>query len=69
MKYKFCSIRINVTKYDVTFAIKGILTFKISMATPLVQMDKNLSNNYLMTRKIQKIFFDFTAHVTPTDLA
>jgi len=23
MKYKFCSIRINVTKYDVTFATKG----------------------------------------------
>jgi len=26
MKYKFCSIRINVTKYDVTFATKGVLT-------------------------------------------
>jgi len=23
MKYKFCSIRINVTKYDVTIANKG----------------------------------------------
>jgi len=23
MKYKFCSIHINVTKYDTTFAIKG----------------------------------------------
>jgi len=23
MKYKFCSIRINVTKCDVTFATKG----------------------------------------------
>jgi len=23
MKYKFCSIRINVTKYDVTFVTKG----------------------------------------------
>jgi len=23
MKYKFCSIRINVIKYDVTFATKG----------------------------------------------
>jgi len=23
MKYKFCSIRITVTKYDITFAIKG----------------------------------------------
>jgi len=22
MKYKFCSIRINVTKYDITFATK-----------------------------------------------
>jgi len=25
MKYKFYSIRINVTKYDVTFATKGVL--------------------------------------------
>jgi len=24
MKYKFCSIHINVTKYDVTFATKGV---------------------------------------------
>jgi len=23
MKHKFCSIRINVTKYDITFATKG----------------------------------------------
>jgi len=23
MKYKFCSVRINVTKYDVTFFTKG----------------------------------------------
>jgi len=23
MKYKFCSIRINVTKYDFTFSTKG----------------------------------------------
>jgi len=23
MKYKFCRIRINVTKYDITFATKG----------------------------------------------
>jgi len=23
MKYKFCIIRINVTKYDVTFSTKG----------------------------------------------
>jgi len=23
MKYKFCAIRINVTKYDVTFVTKG----------------------------------------------
>jgi len=23
MRYKFCSIRINITKYDVTFATKG----------------------------------------------
>jgi len=26
MKYKFCNIRINVTKYAVTFATKGDLT-------------------------------------------
>jgi len=26
MKYKFCSIRINVTKYDIIFATKGSLT-------------------------------------------
>jgi len=25
MKYKFCSIRINVTKYDITFATKEVL--------------------------------------------
>jgi len=24
MKYKFCSIRVNATKYDVTFATKGV---------------------------------------------
>jgi len=38
MKYKFCNIRINVTKYDVTFATKeGFLTPKPLMATPLVE--------------------------------
>jgi len=25
MKYKFCSIRLNVTKYDVTFTTRGWL--------------------------------------------
>jgi len=25
MKYKFCSIRIDVTKYDVTFATEGVV--------------------------------------------
>jgi len=25
MKYKFCSICINVTKFDVTFVTKGVL--------------------------------------------
>jgi len=30
MKYKFCSIRINVTKYDVTFATGGSITPKSS---------------------------------------
>jgi len=30
MKYKFCSIRINVTKYVVTFAIKGHHLFTFS---------------------------------------
>jgi len=35
MKYKFCSIRTNVTKYDVTFAIKGEFNSQKSVATPL----------------------------------
>jgi len=29
MKYKFCSFRINATKYDVTFATKGFSLPKI----------------------------------------
>jgi len=35
MKYRFCSIRINVTKYYVTFATKGGLTTPYPVATPL----------------------------------
>jgi len=36
MKYKFCNIRINVIKYDVTCATKGVLTPHLPpMATPL----------------------------------
>jgi len=31
MKYKFYSIRINVTKYDVTFATKGHRLFSLSI--------------------------------------
>jgi len=36
MKYKFCSIRINVTKYDVTFATKRGSKPPSVLATPLV---------------------------------
>jgi len=32
MKYRFCSIHINVTQYEVTFATKGVLT---PVVTPL----------------------------------
>jgi len=35
MKYKFCSIRISVTKYEVTFATKGVVTSHSRVATPL----------------------------------
>jgi len=34
MKYRFCSIRINVTKYDITFVTKGAILPPVS--TPLV---------------------------------
>jgi len=37
MKYKFCSFRINVTKYDVTFATKGVLN-PLTVATLLTQV-------------------------------
>jgi len=36
MKYKFCSIHINVTKYDVTFATKEWVLTPNPVATPLV---------------------------------
>jgi len=36
MKYKFYGIRINVTKYDVTFATKGGFSFP-PVATPLAR--------------------------------
>jgi len=32
MKYKFCGIRKNVTKYDVTFSTKGELTRRLLTA-------------------------------------
>jgi len=45
MKYKFCRIRINVTKYDVTFATKwGVLT-PPPMATPLDETHISEKNN------------------------
>jgi len=37
MKYKFCSIHVNATKYDVTFATKGGSNPTPPVATPLVQ--------------------------------
>jgi len=33
MKYKFCRIRINVIKYDVTFATKGNHLFTFEYTT------------------------------------
>jgi len=43
MKYKFCSIRINVTKYDVTFDTKGGSNSLLSpMATPLASPDQSI---------------------------
>jgi len=38
MKYKFCRICINVTKYDVTFAIKEGWGVKPPGATPMVPL-------------------------------
>jgi len=34
MKYKFCSIRICVTEYDVTFATKGEITLNSLLPPP-----------------------------------
>jgi len=35
MKYKFCNIRINLTKYEVRFATRGVGLLP-TVATPLV---------------------------------
>jgi len=44
MKYKFRSICINVTKYDVTFATKGGFNPQnLSVATPLVVNNKRIA--------------------------
>jgi len=46
MKYKFCSIRINVTKYDVTFTTKGeFLPLPPPVATLLDYVIKFLRRN------------------------
>jgi len=47
MKYEFCSIRVNVTKYDVTFATKEVFQpppsprgFATAVNTSLAQANK-----------------------------
>jgi len=67
MKYKFCSIRINVTKYDVTSATKGGFNPPL-VATPLCLLllhdksytppPKNESKNlaYTLLARLKRLF-------------
>jgi len=47
MNYKFCTIRINVTKYDVTFATKGGGFNPLPVATPLILLKSKASDNLI----------------------